>query len=391
MATITAQEKRAQCRRGRAPVRPCRITCADARHQLRRPAARCGGAIRTGARRAPPQAPRLRRGFRAPGRSAPARPLESEELAAAAAAQRGPAQPSEAQPSPAAQQHPRAAQRRARRPLRWAAGSDLGAEGELGADRGTEGLAGALQLSKGAAGIRRLVLLVLVDLVEPGVAAADRQLLQGLAAQHRRLLGLDQLAQVPAAVPGVRGRAQLAALDALVALGRIVGNLHWPRRGPEDPRVDGPAGTVPEVLLVVQLQGRLGHREDDEIQSGVDGPSWPAQTSPAELRAHRPGRQAGVSRVAHLLEVLHLDLSEHAVALPLLVEDPGRAALAPRIPFGACRNLVGDHGLHRLPAKYLDTVQAPHVPNHQQETQVVLKCRDHASLDRERCLNSTTG
>mmetsp|Transcript_35174 Transcript_35174/g.98776 ORF Transcript_35174/g.98776 Transcript_35174/m.98776 type:complete len:269 (-) Transcript_35174:1486-2292(-) len=97
----------------------------------------------------------------------------------------------------------------------------------------------------------------------------------------------------------VAGLLGLLRPDDVEALGRVGGGLRRPRDTPEDVLVDRPAGRVAEVLLVVEDEGRLGHRKDDEVGAGVDRPRGAGQAPPAVL----PRVRAPV-----LLGVLPLDL-----------------------------------------------------------------------------------
>mmetsp|Transcript_146262 Transcript_146262/g.469124 ORF Transcript_146262/g.469124 Transcript_146262/m.469124 type:complete len:360 (-) Transcript_146262:680-1759(-) len=135
----------------------------------------------------------------------------------------------------------------------------------------------------------------------------------------------------------------------------------------------GPSARIAQVLLVVQHEGGLRHREHDEVRAGVDGPGWAGEPSPPILTG---------ARALVLLRVSCLDLPQEVVAHACFVENEHRLLAIAR---GG--DVVGDHQLHRFPFEDADTIHLAKVPEHHQEAQIVVEGADHATPHDQRHVN----
>mmetsp|Transcript_40029 Transcript_40029/g.95595 ORF Transcript_40029/g.95595 Transcript_40029/m.95595 type:complete len:235 (-) Transcript_40029:1226-1930(-) len=144
-----------------------------------------------------------------------------------------------------------------------------------------------------------------------------------------------------------------------------------------DVLVDSTSSCISDILLVIQDESRLGHREDDEIRPGVDGPGRSCQPSPTVLP------RTGTSI---LLRVGSLYLAQTVVAHARLVEDEDRL-----LPVASYRDVVANHQLHRLALQDTNSIKLAKVSQHHQKPEVVIERADHAPSHHQGDVNGATG
>mmetsp|Transcript_88275 Transcript_88275/g.140372 ORF Transcript_88275/g.140372 Transcript_88275/m.140372 type:complete len:364 (+) Transcript_88275:398-1489(+) len=192
--------------------------------------------------------------------------------------------------------------------------------------------------------------------------AVHQEFLFKLALQLRRILLLRWLF-------GLRS-------DHVKRFRMIGGGFGGGSHGAVDMLMDGTSRRIAHIFLMIQHEGGLGHRKDDQIRPRVDGPGGSCQTSPAKLAGNR-------SSILFLM--LRLNLPKPIVAHARLVEDEGRL-----LSVASHGNMIADHTLNRLSFQDPHPVQFSKVADHDQEANVVIEGADHATPHLQGDVHSAT-
>mmetsp|Transcript_11647 Transcript_11647/g.25589 ORF Transcript_11647/g.25589 Transcript_11647/m.25589 type:complete len:364 (-) Transcript_11647:691-1782(-) len=202
----------------------------------------------------------------------------------------------------------------------------------------------------------------------PFLGAADagpaihQELLFKLALQLRRILLLRWLFRLGS--------------DHVEAFGMIGGGFGGGSHGAIDILMDGTSRRVAHIFFMIQDEGGLGHRKDDQIRPGVDGPRGSSQTSPAKLSRNR---------ASILFLMLRLNLPKPIVAHTRLVKHEGRL-----LSIASHGNVIANHHLHRLSFQDSNPVQFSEVAKHDQKANVVIEGADHATPHLQGNVHSAT-